>query len=45
MHIRSHSDLAIAAETRAVLCIFILSAQIWSQIAYTKDWSGKVKFS
>nr|CAD2198740.1 unnamed protein product [Meloidogyne enterolobii] len=41
MHIRSHSDLAIAAETRAVLCIFILSAQIWSQIAYTKDWSGK----
>uniref|UniRef100_A0A1I8BN37 PAP2 superfamily protein n=1 Tax=Meloidogyne hapla TaxID=6305 RepID=A0A1I8BN37_MELHA len=41
LHIRSHSDLAIAAETRALLCIFILSAQIWSQIAYTKDWSGK----
>jgi Ca2+/Na+ antiporter len=41
LHIRNHSDLAIAVETRALLCIFILFAQVWSQIAYTKDWSGK----
>ena len=42
LHWRKHSDRAMAAETRAVLCLFILSAQIWSQIAYGKHWSDKV---
>lgn len=32
----------MAAETRAILCLFILSAQFWSQIAYGQHWSDKV---
>ncbi|KAL3078978.1 hypothetical protein niasHS_014760 [Heterodera schachtii] len=41
LHWPTQSDRAMAAETRAVLCVFILSAQIWSQIAYGQHWSDK----
>ncbi|CAD5234780.1 unnamed protein product [Bursaphelenchus xylophilus] len=40
LHWRDLSDRALAAEARAVCCFFILSAQIWSQYAYERDWSG-----
>uniref|UniRef100_A0A914H3U8 Uncharacterized protein n=1 Tax=Globodera rostochiensis TaxID=31243 RepID=A0A914H3U8_GLORO len=41
VHWPTQSDRAMAAETRALLCLFILSAQFWSQIAYGQHWSDK----
>jgi len=41
LHWRKASDRAVAAEIRTVCCLLILSAQIWSQIAYKSDWSDK----
>jgi len=29
----------MAAEARALCCLFILTAQVWSQVAYKRDWS------
>uniref|UniRef100_A0A914EF21 Uncharacterized protein n=1 Tax=Acrobeloides nanus TaxID=290746 RepID=A0A914EF21_9BILA len=40
LHWKDQLDRAIALEARVVCCLFILSAQIWSQIAYGKDWTG-----
>uniref|UniRef100_A0A915EAJ9 Uncharacterized protein n=1 Tax=Ditylenchus dipsaci TaxID=166011 RepID=A0A915EAJ9_9BILA len=40
LHWEHQSDRSMAAETRAVCCLFILAGQIWSQIAYKEDWSG-----
>ncbi|KAI6191902.1 hypothetical protein M3Y97_00277900 [Aphelenchoides bicaudatus] len=40
LHWKQFADRSFAAETRAIVCVFILGAQIWSQIAYKRDWSG-----
>ncbi|KAE9549138.1 hypothetical protein FO519_007660 [Halicephalobus sp. NKZ332] len=40
LHWKFQRDRSVAAESRAVCCLFILSAQIWSQVAYGRDWSG-----
>uniref|UniRef100_A0A7E4VK72 Cytochrome b561 domain-containing protein n=1 Tax=Panagrellus redivivus TaxID=6233 RepID=A0A7E4VK72_PANRE len=40
LHWKHQQDRSTAAESRMVCCLFILSAQIWSQIAYERDWSG-----
>ncbi|CAD5229036.1 unnamed protein product [Bursaphelenchus okinawaensis] len=40
LHWKDLSDRSLAAEARAVCCFFILTAQIWSQYAYERDWSG-----
>ncbi|KAI1700761.1 hypothetical protein DdX_16510 [Ditylenchus destructor] len=40
LHWQNQSDRSMAAEARAVCCLFILAAQIWSQVAYRKHWSG-----
>ncbi|KAH7720153.1 Protein C44C1.1 [Aphelenchoides avenae] len=40
LHWKKPADRALAAEARALCCIFILAAQVWSQVAYEKDWSG-----
>lgn len=39
LHWKFQSDRNVAAECRVVCCVFILVAQIWSQIAYKKHWS------
>jgi hypothetical protein len=41
LHWRSQENRSLAAEARALCCVFILSAQLWSQIAYDEHWSGK----
>ncbi|KAI1709818.1 hypothetical protein Ddc_13716 [Ditylenchus destructor] len=40
LHWKNHSDRLMAAEARTVCCLFMLAAQIWSQVAYEKHWSG-----
>ncbi|CAI4228763.1 unnamed protein product [Auanema sp. JU1783] len=40
LHWENQSDRLVAVDSRVVCCLTILSAQIWSQIAYTRDWSG-----
>lgn len=40
LHWRRQSDRLMAAEARALCCLFILAAQVWSQIAYGEHWSG-----
>jgi len=40
LHWREFVDRSFAAEARAMVCFCILSAQIWSQYAYKRDWSG-----
>jgi len=37
---KNDSDRRLAVDARAGLCIFILLAQIWSQIAYHEHWTG-----
>jgi hypothetical protein len=40
LHWKFQKDRSCAAECRAVACLFILAAQLWSQYAYERDWSG-----
>uniref|UniRef100_A0A0M3IWS5 Cas1_AcylT domain-containing protein n=1 Tax=Ascaris lumbricoides TaxID=6252 RepID=A0A0M3IWS5_ASCLU len=40
LHWKEDYHRAIAVDTRGVICILVLMAQVWSQYAYEKDWSG-----
>ncbi|KAE9413551.1 hypothetical protein Angca_001131, partial [Angiostrongylus cantonensis] len=40
LHWTSNADKLVTVDGRVVCCLCILSAQVWSQIAYTDSWSG-----
>ncbi|VDM49065.1 unnamed protein product [Toxocara canis] len=40
VHWKEDYQRAIAVDTRAVICISILMAQVWSQYAYREHWGG-----
>ncbi|VDM62044.1 unnamed protein product, partial [Angiostrongylus costaricensis] len=40
LHWTSNADKMVTVDGRVVCCLCILSAQVWSQIAYTDSWSG-----
>jgi len=40
LHWKQFVDRSFAAEARAIVCFCILTAQLWSQYAYKRDWSG-----
>ncbi|KAK6036239.1 hypothetical protein COOONC_26257 [Cooperia oncophora] len=40
LHWTDKKDRIVAVDARVVCCICILSAQVWSQIAYLESWSG-----
>ncbi|KHJ88010.1 hypothetical protein OESDEN_12200 [Oesophagostomum dentatum] len=40
LHWTNAVDKMTAVEGRVICCLCILSAQVWSQIAYEHSWSG-----
>ncbi|KAK0403974.1 hypothetical protein QR680_017219 [Steinernema hermaphroditum] len=40
LHWKSVADRSLAIDARAICCLFILCAQIWSQFAYEEHWGG-----
>ncbi|KAJ1352182.1 hypothetical protein KIN20_008383 [Parelaphostrongylus tenuis] len=40
LHWTDYADKVVTVDGRVVCCLCILSAQVWSQIAYTDSWSG-----
>lgn len=40
LHWTDNSQKMMAVDSRVVCCVFILSAQVWSQVAYLDSWSG-----
>ncbi|VDN60286.1 unnamed protein product [Dracunculus medinensis] len=40
LNFKKDTDRVVAIDCRTILCITVLIAQIWSQYAYTDDWSG-----
>jgi DNA segregation ATPase FtsK/SpoIIIE-like protein len=40
LHWKFQKDRSVAAETRTLVCLLILSAQLWSQAAYERDWGS-----
>ncbi|CAJ0584406.1 unnamed protein product, partial [Mesorhabditis spiculigera] len=40
LHWPSYQDRKVGVRCRFVCCVAILSAQVWSQVAYLRDWSA-----